>query len=267
MTNSTKAGLLNGERLDPFGYVVDSESPGRSLADIPVDGLLDLAVREQVVVLRGYDLLGKPELEKYCRGGGEILEWNFGTILDLVVSESPDNYLFDRGDVPFHWDGAFAAAVPRFFVFQCVRGDGAGGETVFSDSVRAYDEAPEELKELWAAATVTYRTDKLAHYGGLVTWPLLGVHPGTGKTTIRYAEPLDPARYLNPLFLTVDGISADDGVRVMEDLRQRLHDPRYCYAHEWRTGDVVVVDNHALLHGRNAFRGSAARHLQRIQII
>jgi L-tyrosine isonitrile desaturase/decarboxylase len=29
----------------------------------------------------------------------------------------------------------------------------------------------------------------------------------------------------------------------------------------------VVVDNQALPHGRNAFRGSSSRHLQRIQIL
>ena len=31
--------------------------------------------------------------------------------------------------------------------------------------------------------------------------------------------------------------------------------------------DIVVVDNSALVHGRNAFRGNSSRHLQRMQII
>ncbi|MEV6257362.1 TauD/TfdA dioxygenase family protein [Nocardia sp. NPDC051929] len=267
MTKSLNEVLLEGEPLRPFGRLVESGSEGRTLADVPVEELLALALDAKVVVLRGFGLLGKQELENYCRTAGEILQWNFGSILDLVVRDTPDNYLFDKGDVPFHWDGAFAEQVPRFFLFQCLRGEGAGGETVFCDSVQTYRDAPEDLKELWARTSITYRTDKLAHYGGLAEWPLLGTHPATGETTIRYAEPLDPARYANPLFLTVDGISAEDGVRVMEDLRERLHDARYCYAHEWRTGDIVVAENHALLHGRNSFTGSVSRHLQRIQII
>ncbi|MBF6166206.1 TauD/TfdA family dioxygenase [Streptomyces gardneri] len=267
MTKSSSELLLGGQRLRPFGRLVASATEGQTLADVPIEELLATTLSEKVVVLRGFGLLGKPELENYCRAAGEILQWNFGSILDLVVRDTPDNYLFDRDDVPFHWDGAFAEHVPRFFLFQCVRGEGAGGETVFCDSVQVYREAPEDLKELWARTTITYRTDKLAHYGGSAEWPLLGTHPVTGETTIRYAEPLDPARYANPLFLTVEGISAEDGVRVMEDLRERLHDARYCYAHQWRTGDIVVVENHALLHGRNAFTGSVSRHLQRIQII
>ena len=53
----------------------------------------------------------------------------------------------------------------------------------------------------------------------------------------------------------------------MDDLRTRLHDPRHCYEHAWRTGDIVIAENHSLLHGRNAFRGSTTRHMQRVQII
>ncbi|MGW6427383.1 TauD/TfdA dioxygenase family protein [Nocardia sp. NPDC055053] len=267
MTNILNESSAAGSKLIPFGTIVTAERGDSALDDVPIEELIALTLAEKVVVLRGFDLLEKAELEQYCRGAGEILQWGFGSILDLVVQDTPNNYLFDRGDVPFHWDGAFAAQVPRFFLFQCKRGEGAGGETVFSDTVQVYKDAPDDLKALWDEAIVTYRTDKLAHYGGSARWPLVGVHPVTGERVIRYAEPLDPARYLNPLHLTVEGISPEDAVRVMEDLGERLHAARYCYAHEWVTGDIAIVDNSALLHGRNAFKGSIARHLQRIQIV
>ncbi|MCP2314744.1 3-(4-hydroxyphenyl)acrylonitrile synthase [Nocardia amikacinitolerans] len=269
MTHSLRHPRLDGTDLHPFGKAVTAETSGMSLRDIAIDELLATTLTAKVLVLRGFGLLSVQDLESYCRVAGEILQWDFGSVLNLDIRDDPQNYLFDSGDVPFHWDGAFAAHVPRFFLFQCVKGSpsGAGGETVFCDSVRVVHEAPEELRALWAQAIVTYRTDKLAHYGGLLTAPLLGTHPTTGETTIRYAEPLDPARYLNPLFLTVDGLSPEDATHVMDDLRVRLRDPKYCYAHHWETGDIVVVENHGLLHGRNAFTGSTERHLQRIQII
>ncbi|HEX6499712.1 MAG TPA: TauD/TfdA family dioxygenase [Micromonosporaceae bacterium] len=267
--SSSALAVLGGTGLHPFGTLITSASATQTLADVPIDDLLATTLDAKVTVLRGFGLLDPADLERYCRAAGKILQWDFGSVLDLIVRDDPQNYLFDKGDVPFHWDGAFAEYVPRFFLFQCVRGcaPGAGGETVFCDTTKVYREAPPELRELWARTTVTYRTEKLAHYGGLTKWPLLVPHPTTGETTIRYAEPLDPAQYLNPLFLSVDGISPDDATRVMDDLRERLHDPRYCYAHPWRTGDIVVAENHALLHGRNAFTGSAERHVQRIQII
>ncbi|MGY2061946.1 TauD/TfdA dioxygenase family protein, partial [Nocardia gipuzkoensis] len=189
MTNSTRPSLLDGTDLAPFARIVTAPAAGQTLADVPIDDLLATTVATRVTVLRGYGLLDKAELERYCSAAGELLQWDFGAILDLVVQDDPKNYLFDKGDVPFHWDGAFAAQVPRFFLFQCVRGSrpGAGGETVFSDTTTVYRDAPQELRELWAQCTITYRTDKLAHYGGLAKWQLLGTHPATGETTIRYA--------------------------------------------------------------------------------
>ncbi|MCM6778685.1 TauD/TfdA family dioxygenase [Nocardia sp. CDC159] len=269
MTEKLDTALLDGTDLKPFGRVVTADAPGLTLADVPIDQLLATTLATKVLVLRGFGLLDKTDLEAYCLAAGELVQWEFGTILDLVVQDDPKNYLFDSGDVPFHWDGAWSERAPRYFLFQCRQGcePGSGGETVFCDSTEVYRQAPQELRELWAHTTVTYRTDRLAHYGGTMTHPLLATHPATGETTIRYAEPLDPARYKNPLFLTVEGVSSEGAVRVMEDLRDRLHDPRYCYDHAWQTGDIVIAENHALLHGRNRFTGPTTRHMQRIQII
>jgi len=267
MTRSVSPDLIRTD-LRPFGRVVQAE-PGADLRRIPPDLLRDWTVESKVVVLRGFDLLESEDLVGYCENWGEILTWDFGAVLDLVIHDDPSNYLFSRGDVPCHWDGAFARATPSLFLFQCVSAPpaGTGGETVFSDTAEVVRRAGPELRRTWESVEVTYRTDKVAHYGGNVTQPLLSTHPVTGETTIRYAEPLDPARYLNPLFLTMSGIPAQEAGPFMADLRARLHDPEVCYHHEWQDGDIVVVDNHALVHGRNAFRGDPSRHLQRIQVI
>jgi len=171
--------------------------------------------------------------------------------------------------VPYHWDGAFAAATPRFFLFQCLRAPaaGGGGETVFCDTAAVIADADAERRALWESVEITYRTDKIEHYGGQVTAPLVTTHPTTGATVLRYAEPLDPRRYLNPLFLTVSGVAPQAAAELIDDLHERLRRPRFCYHHEWQDGDIVVVDNHALVHGRNPFRGDPTRHLQRIQIV
>lgn len=252
--------------LWPFGSVVTSAEG--DLRNISPACLEQWTVAAKVLVLRGLPLLDKEELTAYGEHWGEVLTWDFGAVLDLVVEDDPNNYLFGRGDVPFHWDGAFARANPRFFLFQCRRAPvGGGGETVFSDTTEVIRRAGEDVVRRWAGVEVTYRTEKLKHYGGEVTAPLLAVHSQTGETVIRYNEPLDPARYLNPLDVHVSGMSTEDEAPFLADLSARLHDPRVCYAHEWQDGDIVVVDNQALLHGRNAFRGDPTRHLQRIQIL
>jgi alpha-ketoglutarate-dependent taurine dioxygenase len=269
VNNKLRTPLLEGTDLTPFGRVVEAPTEGLTLADVPVDQLLATTLASKVLVLRGYGLLDVPALEEYCEAAGELVQWEFGTVLDLVVQDDPKNYLFDRGDVPFHWDGAWSERAPRYFLFQCVQGcePGSGGETVFSDATEVYRDAPEELRERWANTKVSYRSDRLAHYGGSMAHNVLTTHPTTGETTIRYAEPLDPAKYRNPLYVSVDGASQEEADQLMTELGERLHEPKYCYAHAWETGDIVVAENFALLHGRNAFTGSTSRHMQRIQII
>lgn len=253
----------------PFGLVLQNNTADADLHAISPPILEQLVVDSKVLVLRGFRPLEKEDLVEYCQNWGEILTWDFGAVLDLFLHEDPKNYLFSRGDVPYHWDGAFARATPRFFLFQCLRAPAAdgGGETIFCDTTEVIRQAGEETRRLWQSIDITYTTEKVEHYGGRVTAPLMATHPTTGAPTLRYAEPLDPEHYLNPLFLTVSGIPEQDAEPLMADLYDRLRRPDVCYHHRWLDGDIVVADNHALLHGRNAFRGDSSRHLQRIQII
>ncbi len=253
-------------RLDPFGLLVTASTSDADLRRIPPETLAGWTDEAKVVVLRGLPLLPTAEFESYCDSWGELLRWDFGAVLDLEVQEDPKNYLFTRGPVPFHWDGAFASAQPNYFLFQCLDARvGGGGETVFCDTVAAYAKASDEQRAAWDGVRITYRTDKLAHYGGDVTHPLVSTHPKSGETVLRYAEPLDPESYVNPLFLEVDG--APDGPSLVAELSEYLWRPEFCYAHAWLPGDIVVVENHALVHGRRPFVGDSSRHLQRVQII
>lgn len=254
--------------LAPFGLLVDAGDEPVDLRQLPPAIVADLTVGHRVLVLRGFPLLDIDDLVAYCEEWGDVLSWNFGKVLDLVVQDDPKNYLFTRGAVPYHWDGAFAAATPDYFLFQCRRAPGgAGGQTIFCDTTQAIRTLPPSQLAAWSDVRVTYRTDKEAHYGGDVTWRLVSTHPRTGERILRYAEPLPEKEFLNPLFVEFDGIAEGAARRLQDDLRDLLYRPEFCYEHDWRDGDIVVVDNHALLHGRRPFLGDASRWLQRIQII
>ena len=118
---------------------------------------------------------------------------------------------------------------------------------------------------MWEQISVTYRTKKVAHYGGQVTFPLVARHPFTGEATLRFAEPAETD--LNPMWIEVHGLPPDEHAGFLRDLRERLYDPAVCLAHTWKPGDVVVTDNHALLHGRRAYTDPGRRHLRRVNIL
>jgi alpha-ketoglutarate-dependent taurine dioxygenase len=261
---------LSHQPLKPFGLLVQATTPGADMRKIPFAQLREWIVSKGVVVLRGFSSFPKEEMIEHAKTWGEILRWDFGEVLDVIVHEQAKNYLFTPGNVPLHWDGAFARVVPSIQFFQCRAAPrpGAGGETIFSHTPTAWELASPALREEWSKVQITYTTEKVAHYGGKVTVPLLGRHPQTGATTVRFAEELnDESVKFNPLFLEIAGIPAERHAGFLKDLRTALYDPRVLYTHAWHDGDILLADNHALLHGRNPFRADSPRHLQRIHII
>lgn len=254
--------MRNRQALRPFGMAATA-------CALPSPRGLEAAVRrEALVLLRGLPAMERDEFLAWCRSfpGPGLLEWESGPVMEMREVPGAANYLFSRERVPFHWDGAFHR-VPSFLVFYCVEAPhpGAGGETLFCDTRRVWEAASAAEQELWSRVELTYETAKLAHYGGKVTGPLLAAHPASGAPVLRFAEPVETA--LNPVTLTVTGVPEAKGTAFLAAMRRRIYDPAYCYRHAWRQGDLLLADNHALIHGRTAFRRDCPRHLRRIQLL
>lgn len=269
-TDSQQSMELNIKPLSPFGALLEATEHQSDLRQLPIEQLCQLIWDYRLIVLRGFSLLEREEVQSYCQRWGELLVWNFGTLLDLIVHQNPENYLFTNGNVPFHWDGAFAKAVPRFLFFQCLKapGAGSGGESLFCDTTRVLQNVSPSQREVWQKCEITYRTKKVAHYGGKITKPLVSKHPITNSSTLRFAEPLnEESVHLNPLFLEVSGLPLEEHDQFFSEIIENLYLPQNCFAHEWQKGDFLVADNHALLHGRNSFCLDSMRHLQRVHIL
>jgi pyoverdine/dityrosine biosynthesis protein Dit1/alpha-ketoglutarate-dependent taurine dioxygenase len=243
--------------LSPFGIRVEGHG-----APLPAAALLESWIAaHRVVVLRGF---ADPQVLDLARSLGEPLLWSFGAVNELAPRTDAVNYLYTRSAVPFHWDGAFLGTIPRFILFHCLEAPAEGGETLFCDTTRVLDCVRAERRALWSTVNVTYRTEKLAHYGGAFTSPILGKHPVTGETTLRFAEPVDD---LNPVELELCGVAADLASAIVDDLGVRLREPDVCLIHRWVPGDLVLADNHALLHGRRAFAEGTPRRIRRVNVI
>lgn len=255
--------------LQPYGVVLQARAPGADVRTIPGARLRALAEEHAIVLLRGFSLLSREELAAYAATLGEIYTWEFGAVLDLFAHEQPKNYLFANGSVPLHWDGAFRESVPSLQFFQCLRAPlpGLGGETFFSHTTRALERAAAEQRARWADLSITYTTDKVAHYGGVVHARLVSKHPKTGRPTLRIGLPNDAETSPeNPVLVSVDGLSAEESDALLASLRDLLHSKELCYTHTWRDGDMLIADNHTLVHGRRSFRAHSPRHLQRVHI-
>lgn len=236
----------------------------------PLQELLRRLAVDPLVVCRDFPRLDRDQLLAYCRSAASgpqdpLLHWGFGPLMDLKVDEASPNYLFSREAVPFHWDGVFFQ-VPHVLVFQCLEApaEGAGGETLFCRADKLYQSIPESMRARWANAAITYTTAKVAHYGGEVTIPLFGTHPIKGTPVVRFAEAVHTEK--NPVTTRVSGVDAREAEELTAYLTRQIYAAEYCHVHRWRPGDLVLADNHSLLHGRRGFDKAAARHIRRVQI-
>ena len=256
---------MKEEILQPFGLALTFEG-GARWDDLDPAQLRAWVDAHRVLVLRGLAPMEPQVLAAASRKLGPLQPWPFGAVHELKRVPDTENYLYTEHAVPLHWDGAFADAVPHFLVFRCVAAPPpeAGGETVFVDTIAVLDRASAAQRERWGKARVRYQTEKKAHYGGTFTSPVVARHPGLGVPVIRYAEPV---RDLNPVSVEPLALDAPAAAALMGELREALYDPAVHLALPWHDGDVVIADNHALLHGRRAFHVDAARHLLRVNVL
>ncbi len=257
--------ILTEERLTPFGLKL-TVSPGVSWSDFAPELLRAWVDEHRVLVIAGLAPLEPHLLAAASRALGPLQPWVFGSVHELKRDPNAENYLYTEHEVPLHWDGAFADAVPHWLVFRCVAAPPpeAGGETIFVDTVAVLERLPAETRERWRAARFQYHTEKKAHYGGTFTAAVIAPHPTLGVDVIRYAEPVTD---LNPVSVTPLDRPASEGAALMAEIRQALYDPTVVLDYAWQNGDIVIADNHALLHGRRAFRADAPRHLLRVNVL
>jgi alpha-ketoglutarate-dependent taurine dioxygenase/4-hydroxybenzoate polyprenyltransferase len=247
--------------LEPFGVVVEVET-GTAWSDLDAEWLRAQVDAHKVVVLHGVEGLDKQRLPLLARRLGPLQAWSFGAVNVLRVDAEKKNYLYTTSEVPLHWDGAFKGEIPDLLVFHCLQAPptAAGGRTVFVDTEAVWAELDASTRERWAAARFRYSTDKVVHYGGTFDSPLVGPHPVSGAPTLRFAEPVAG---LNPV--QVHALHA--GAPSIDAVARALRDPAYRLAHQWQDGDLVLADNHALVHGREAFSEQAPRHIHRVNVL
>lgn len=258
-------------KLNPFGILLSPEKPNLRINDLPPGKLRDLAREHQLVVVRGFKTISTADsLVDYCETLGEVSIWPFGKVLELVEHPNPSDHIFDHSYVPLHWDGMYRQQIPEFQVFHCVKApnNGHGGETTFSNTAMALQNASDQDRKLWQGAVGIYRR-KMQYYDSKTVAPIINAHPINGSPIIRYNEPpiKDDDNFINHPNIEIAGISMHELDKFHWSLRIALYNPKNFYAHRWHTGDIVISDNYTLLHGRNAFTSGAARHIRRVHIL
>lgn len=128
------------------------------------------------------------------------------------------------------------------------------GDTVFANTVAAYDALPEAMKRRLAGLKAIHRyamrrriensprpkltAAQLAETPDILH-PIVRTHPSTGRKAL-YVTAGE--------CIGIDGMPEDEALDLIAELDAHCVRPEFCYRHRWRVGDLVMWDNASAMH-------------------
>ena len=172
-------------------------------------------------------------------------------------------------ELNWHMDQIFMAQPTAGTILYAIEVTPEGGNTWFCDLGAAYEALPGDLRAnvegrsaVHSAATADRRvgiqlTEEQRHKAPEVVHPLIRTHPLANEKAL-YFSMNHTAR--------IDGMSEEESLPILDELRAHATQPRFVYAHRWRVGDLVLWDNAATMHRRDPFPDRYPRLMRRVGI-
>ena len=179
-----------------------------------------------------------------------------------------------RPDVSFReaWHNDFSfltePAGGSFFYAKEVPEKG-GDDTWFANMTKAYDALPEAMKSNlenrhWRYSHVVTNERHGVGYAPMtedekrelpdVSHPFIRTHPESGQKAL-FVGILDTRE------ASVDGMSKEEGIEFLEELKSFATQPQFTYTHQWRPGDSILWDNRCTMHRASNFPDANGRRL------
>jgi gamma-butyrobetaine dioxygenase len=240
-----------GERLPRFDYreVVESEMTQlRFLRDLVRDGF---AILTSAPATEG-------EVERLAGHLGYLREICFGRLRDIRVEPSAYNIAFTDGVVRPHTDLANYVSPPGVQFLHCLVQEATGGDTRLVDGLTAANDLRGEdpaAFEALSRVAVEFQIANREHDVRAAS-PILSLGPDGEFRMIRFSNQARRSFVCRP-----DLVEAF--YRGYRRLSELLNDPANQVHFRLAPGEIVAMDNHRVLHARDAFdAGSGRRHLQ-----
>lgn len=236
-----------------------------------------------VVVVRGQKL-SDPQLLAFSRYFGELdppgpnpygepfnkQHPEINVISNVIESGRPIGNLGD-GEAVWHADMTYVDVPPKAAVLYSLEVPPRAGNTYFADMFAAYLAMPDNLKKRVEGKVAVH--DASHNSAGLLR---KGCREVTDvRETVGARHPLvrsEPKTGRKALFLGrrpnsyILGMEVPESEALLDALWAHATQPRFAMCHEWRKGDVLMWNNLAVLHRRDAFDPHSRRIMHRTQI-
>jgi taurine dioxygenase len=155
----------------------------------------------------------------------------------------------------WHTDDSYMMNPAKATMLQSLEIPNRGGQTGFSNSRKAYDDLPDDVKARCdglqavhsydtkrAPATASSLSKAETNETPDVTHPLIRTNDDSGKKAI----------YVNMNRTDqIVGMERAESDELLDYLVERMTRPEYRYHHEWSVGDLLLWDNRCLVHSVN----------------
>ena len=195
------------------------------------------------------------------------------TVVTNVREQGKPVGILGDGEVVWHSDFSFKEkpTAARMLLAVEIPPSELGGHTYFLNCYAAYDALSPEMKKRISGMTIKQANIidtamKLRPGASLnddprttpgPSHPIVSTHPETGANMLFHGR--RHAAYVN-------GCTLEESEALLNELWAHATQPRFCYEHHWAVGDVVVWDNRATLHKRDAFASESRRVLYAAQV-
>lgn len=179
----------------------------------------------------------------------------------LVDGERRAGYIY------WHQDTAYTPNLCKGSMLRMIDVPAHGGDTLWCDTARAYDDLPQPLKsrlsgletlQRQAFGRPPRRTWGMANHQAvllpnekgefpaeeisklpLVRHPMVVTHPENGRKSL----------LLSPLgFVRILEMDQTEGDELFDQIVAHAVQDKYCYRHHWEPGDMVLWDNRRTMH-------------------
>lgn len=207
--------------------------------------VLRQAPREPGTVLRAVELFG------------HVRETNYGRLFDVRSEVNPINLAYTGLGLQVHTDNPYRDPVPTLQLLHCLTDAADGGDSVvvdgFAAALRLEAEAPDHF------ATLTREIVRFAYRNPdtalTARAPMIGLDGEGRLREIRFNN-----RSLAPFM--GDPERVERLYAAYAAFARMLERPALQVVFKLAPGDLFIVDNRRVLHGRTGFAGTGHRHLQ-----
>jgi gamma-butyrobetaine dioxygenase len=188
---------------------------------------------------------------------GCVRETNYGRLFDVVSVENPANLAYTGLALGNHTDNPYRDPVPQLQLLHCLEAAADGGESIVVDGFLAAERLRREHADDFALLThhaVPFRYVESGRVDLRCTAPLIEIDADGEVRAVRYNN-----RSAAPFDLPEDAVVPY--YRAYRRFGRLLHDGEATAGFKLAAGDLFIVDNQRVLHGRRGF-AAGRRHLQ-----